>query len=167
MITKMKVADYVTLLNLISGILSIYFAFNNNLKLAAILILAGVIFDKLDGIIARALKQESDLGVQLDSFSDLITFGIAPAFLFVNLFEISYVALIALLLPICGALRLARFNITKKVMPGYFVGTPITINGIVFPVIFFFNANLIAFVITIIIMSLLMISNLKIKKVFG
>lgn len=167
MIKQLKIADYVTMMNLVSGLASIYFAFNNQLLYAAIAIVAGVVFDKLDGIVARAMKQSSDLGIQLDSFSDLVTFGVAPAALAINTFPNNlWFSIIAMILPICGMLRLARFNITTKTDPKHFIGVPITINGIIFPVLFFLGTNMIITSTAIIVMSYLMVSSIKIKKVF-
>lgn len=166
MIKELKTADYVTLLNLVCGVISIYFAFNNNLFLASIFILLGAFFDFLDGKIARLLKQESELGAQLDSFGDIVTFGIAPAALITNLYNTNWITILTLLIPICGALRLARFNITRKTTPGYFIGVPITVNGVLFPILFFLKLEYIIVVPFIIIMSYLMVSTIKVKKVF-
>ena len=166
MIKQLKVADYVTLLNLVSGLFAIYFAFNNMLLLSALSILIGAVFDKLDGIVARLLKQESDLGAELDSFADIITFGVAPAALVLNNYNILWLSIISIILPICGAMRLARFNITRKSTPGYFIGVPITLNGIIFPILYLLNVNYIVSALAVITMAVLMISTLKVKKVF-
>ncbi|MBR9690624.1 CDP-diacylglycerol--serine O-phosphatidyltransferase [Candidatus Woesearchaeota archaeon] len=163
---KIKVADYITLLNLVAGLLAIFYAFFGDFIFASLLIIFGVLLDKADGSVARLLKQESELGIQLDSFADLITFGVAPAALIVNVFDIFWLSALSLLLPIAGALRLAKFNISKKKDDKYFVGTPITLNGIFFPFAYLFGANQTFFAILIVLMSFLMISNIKIKKVF-
>ena len=165
MIKALRIADYITLLNLLSGLLSIYFAFNNEFIIAAILILLGSLFDKLDGIFARVLKQESALGMQLDSLADLVTFGVAPSALITALFGAIWLSALSLLLPLAGALRLARFNITKKIFPKHFVGLPITMNGIIFPVLLFFKADEHVFGAVILVVSCLMISGIKIRKV--
>lgn len=166
MIKELKIADYVTLMNLLSGIISVYFAFQKELLLASAFMILGVFFDKIDGFIARKLNQESDIGAELDSLSDLVTFGIAPAALISNLFNNNWVSLISLLLPICGSLRLARYNITRKQTQEHFTGVPITTNGVVFPFLFIIKANMILSIFVIVLMCILMISTIKMKKVF-
>lgn len=69
-------------------------------------------FDLLDGAIARALKVQSKLGVQLDSLADLITFGVLPAFIYASIFNLEGWGYLILLVPICSAIRLAVFNIS-------------------------------------------------------
>lgn len=165
MIKQLKIADYVTLLNLVSGLVAIYFAFNNQLLFSAVSIIIGAVFDKLDGMIARMLKEESDLGAELDSFSDIITFGVAPAALIINTHNILWLSILTIILPICGALRLSRFNITRKSTQGYFIGVPITVNGIIFPILYLLKVNYIISTIAIIAMSVLMVSTIKVKKV--
>ena len=167
MFNKLKIADYATLMNLVCGSVVIYFAFKGYLLYASIAILLGVFFDFIDGKIARFTKQESDLGAELDSFSDLVTFGLAPAFLMINLYPSNnYILVFSFLLPICGAMRLARFNINRKILPGYFIGVPITVNGIIFPIVYFASPYSLIALVLIILMSSLMISSVKIKKVF-
>ena len=87
--SKMKkiihiVPNFVTFLNLFSGFLSIYLSFKDEIGLASMAIMLATIFDLLDGRLARVLGVSSEMGKELDSFSDLTTFGIAPAFLFFN-----------------------------------------------------------------------------------
>ena len=76
-----NLANIVTSLNLICGLISIVFCFSGQLDLAAYAIFAGAAFDFADGFVARKLKLESAMGKQLDSLADLITFGAAPGFL--------------------------------------------------------------------------------------
>jgi len=167
MMKNLKIADYFTLGNFISGILAIIFAINMEFTISAILILLAVVFDFLDGRIARKLKQTNELGKQLDSFSDLVSFGLAPAIFGYQQGLNSLVAIIILIFfSLCGMLRLARFNITK--IKG-FEGVPITTNGIVFPLVYFiflfagksFNDYIL---IIYLLMGLLMISRIRIKK---
>lgn len=166
MIKELKIADYVTLLNLVCGSVSIYLAFKGFIYYAAVFIIIGAIFDKLDGIVARKLNQVSDLGAELDSFSDIVTFGLAPAALISNFYNIEWLTYIVILLPICGALRLARFNINRKLSPNYFIGVPITVNGVIFPLLIVLKTNYIIISLLVVIMAFLMISNIKIRKVF-
>ena len=166
MIRQLKTADYITLLNLVSGLFAIYFAFNNQLALSALSIILGAVFDKIDGIAARVLKQDSDLGAELDSFADIITFGVAPAALLINNYNILWFSILSMILPICGALRLSRFNITRKATTGYFIGVPITVNGLIFPILYFLKVNYIISAFALVLMAILMISAIKVKKVF-
>lgn len=166
MIKELKLADYVTLLNLICGSISIYLSFKGFIVYAAMFIILGAIFDKLDGVVARKMKQVSDLGAELDSFSDIVTFGLAPAALILNFYNISWLSMLVILLPICGALRLARFNINRKQTPNYFIGVPITVNGMIFPLLIVLKINYIIISILVVVMAFLMVSNIKIKKVF-
>lgn len=106
----------ITSLNLICGSLATFFALNGEVEIAVYLIIAASIFDFLDGFAARLLKAVSEFGKQLDSLSDLISFGVAPAALLYNHifsnnilpehFEYSVVGII-----LFSALRLAKFNI--------------------------------------------------------
>ena len=156
-----KIPDLVTLFNLISGMLSIYFSIKSDFVLASIFLFLAVIFDLLDGKIARLLKLESRLGKELDSLSDLVSFGVAPAFLSILLFDKILILIISILFVCAGAFRLARFNVTNKKI---FEGMPITLNGIIFPILFFINSSYYIFIFALIISSFLMISKIKVKR---
>ena len=80
-----------TSFNLLLGWTSVYFAFQGNINVAIISILLASFFDYLDGFAARKLNAQSELGAQLDSFADLITFGIAPAIIIYNVTTISII----------------------------------------------------------------------------
>src|SRR6478735_8800104 len=73
--------NIITLSSMVFGLVSLYSAHNGNAPLAAWMIIYAVLTDRLDGLVARALKATSELGMQLDSFADMLNFGIAPAFL--------------------------------------------------------------------------------------
>ncbi len=115
--------------NLFFGFLAIVQSFHHDFLKAAYSILIASIFDNLDGKVARLARATSQFGVEYDSLADLISFGVAPAFLVFNSDLSSYHRLgllAAFLFAVCGALRLARFNvITTKVSSRYFVGLPI------------------------------------------
>ncbi len=166
--TTLKLADYVTLMNAVCGVLSIYFSLSNNLPTAAALIMFAVFFDFLDGKVAR-LSGSSPLGKDLDSLSDVVSFGVAPA-IFMMSFYPSYFSVIAgILLVLAGILRLARFNISE--FDGGYEGMPITFNGLIFPLLFFFhiyvyNIPYIVFPIVMVLSSILMVSSVRIKKIF-
>lgn len=120
-----------TIGNLFLGIVSLILAFNQQFGYAAIMVIIGMFLDGVDGRVARMLNAQSEFGKELDSLSDLISFGVAPAFIMymvvLNQLGVAGVLLTALF-PICGALRLARFN-TQPAPPNYFVGLPITAAG--------------------------------------
>jgi len=107
----------VTLGNLVCGFQSIRMAAQGRFDVAAWLILAGMIFDALDGKVARLTKGASEFGAELDSLADVVTFGVAPAFLVaamskdLGLAHQRLVGLSCLVYAVCTALRLARFNV--------------------------------------------------------
>jgi len=125
------IPNSVTLLNLAAGFLSVLMAFEGRLHFAAILILISALLDFLDGTLAKLLDAVSRLGKQLDSLADIISFGMAPAILAYKLMEYSLrhtgsfsslaesslgirlLMLSPLLLVLCAAIRLARFNIEE------------------------------------------------------
>ena len=145
--------------NIFCGYYSIISTLRGNWDYAAILIGIGYILDGLDGRIARLTKTTSDFGLQLDSIADVITFGVAPAMLAFSwgfgaseriegsvarhVHQLGSVASFAFV--VCGALRLARFNLqAKKPVEGgskrYFVGLPIPAGaGMIASVVHFFK----------------------------
>jgi CDP-diacylglycerol---serine O-phosphatidyltransferase len=127
---KGQTANFLTLINLSLGTLALLFMISGDLKLGFILIFLAGLFDRFDGMVARKLNIESEFGKQLDSLCDLISFGIAPAFLIyqVVLHQFGVPGMIfTIIFIVCGAVRLARFNITE--FTGSFVGVPITLAG--------------------------------------
>jgi CDP-diacylglycerol---serine O-phosphatidyltransferase len=143
---KKHIPNFVTSLNLVSGFIAIIFAINGELVIASWLILAAMIFDFLDGLSARVLKAYSDIGKELDSLADLVSFGVAPAIilyqLITNLQSSSVplftsglaiknmvLQLIPVIMPVCGALRLAKFN-TDTTQTISFKGLPIPANAL-------------------------------------
>ena len=123
--------NLVTVLGLCAGLTSIRFAFDDNLTLAAGLLVLAALIDGTDGLLARRLDVASPFGAELDSLSDFVCFGVAPAML-VYRFGLHGLAglgwLAALILAICCCLRLARFNVMAKDPEGdvksHFVGVP-------------------------------------------
>ncbi len=111
------------------GFMGILWAIEGRFTLAAVAVLAACIFDGLDGKIARLTKSTSDFGIQFDSLSDLISFGVCPAVMIflwqTHSFDQMGLA-VAFLFMACGALRLARFNLQTKNLPKkFFLGLPI------------------------------------------
>ena len=168
------VANTVTSLNIFCGFLSIVYCSEGDFRLASIMIVAAAVFDMLDGIIARLMGTASRFGVELDSLSDVVSFGAAPAFLIYKAHMYQYgflgVALSSCLM-VFGALRLARFNIQIVDLheTGDFKGLPIPVSAITIAllVMSFHKDNYIIkpfdlFVIPlIIILSLLMVSHIR------
>ncbi|MDC0204804.1 CDP-diacylglycerol--serine O-phosphatidyltransferase [Flavobacteriales bacterium] len=141
---KRNIPNIITLTNLFCGLCAILFSFEGNLEVSAVFIFGGALFDFFDGLMARFLKISSELGKQLDSFADLVTFGIAPGMILFQLFYFKYsnsffqsnfqdslffTALIALFIPICSAIRLAKFNIDSRQKIS-FIGLPTPAVGV-------------------------------------
>ena len=129
--SKPWLPSLITLSNLILGVFALVAINRHDVVVAAWLILVGMIADGLDGKLARLLQAESAFGKQLDSLADLITFGLAPAFLLLHALPLawgSYRILLAVLYVLCGAFRLARFTV-QKTSSTFFTGIPITAAG--------------------------------------
>lgn len=123
-------ANMITLMNLSMGCFSLLFIFSNEYILAAGFILIGTLLDRLDGKVARKLDIVTELGKELDSLADLVSFGVAPAILLwaISLNSIyMYGNAITIIYILSGSYRLARFNVSKTV--NYYIGVPITIAG--------------------------------------
>jgi CDP-diacylglycerol---serine O-phosphatidyltransferase len=127
------IPNFITLLNLLCGVTAIICIFQFELYMAAWLIVVGAIFDFADGLVARLLKVSSELGKQLDSLSDVVTFGVAPGLIGYRILEqqgiYEWYTFLPLLIPIFGALRLARFNIDTR-QTDSFIGLPIPANAL-------------------------------------
>ncbi len=111
------VPSMITLMALIAGVTSIQMAINERYDMAVQMIVIAAILDILDGAAARALKAQSEFGAELDSLSDFLAFGVAPSVLLYVwvLDEAGKLGWIAtIILPVCAALRLARFNVASK-----------------------------------------------------
>lgn len=136
-----NIPNSITCLNLLSGTLAIIFAARGDAEMgglacrwwACIFIGIAAVADFLDGFAARLLHAYSELGKQLDSLADLVSFGVAPAMIvFYGLepfADASWVRWGAMLIPVAGALRLARFNIDIRQTTD-FIGLPIPANAI-------------------------------------
>ncbi|RFU71648.1 CDP-diacylglycerol--serine O-phosphatidyltransferase [Peribacillus saganii] len=165
---KAQTANVITLFNLSLGGFAIITGINGQLNLSLLLIFLAALADRFDGMIARKFNCESDLGKQLDSMSDIISFGVAPALLIYQgiLFEFGAPGTFFTVFYIgCGAFRLAKFNITES--NGYFTGLPITAAGCLATLSFLAIPHIssVFFLFMMIVLSLLMISPFKLKKV--
>ena len=176
---KSCIPNIFTFINLSCGILSILSVMNKQYTLSSVFILLAGLVDRYDGRVARFLDVSSDLGKELDSLADLVSFGVAPSILIYTLFELNEPGILGIIgfiilltFPICGAYRLARFNTAQ--FDGVFTGVPITIVGCFMALFSFlltlFNVelNTIHTYITVILMiagSYLMVSKVHLKKV--
>ena len=170
-----KIPDIISSLNMIFGFIAILMAFNNYFTLSAICIIIAIIFDSIDGWVARKLGRDDSLGFgkNIDSLADIVSFGAAPAALLYSIgMKLSpnmqiLTAIISLYMIWCGLLRLTRFNVIgDKIDYQGFIGFPIP--GIAFLLATFYLTgffNIWVAYILMIITATLMISNLKYPKI--
>ena len=139
---KRQIPNLITLGNLFCGVESIFAALvQNDVMVAALWICGGIFLDFFDGMAARLLKVPSELGKQLDSLADVVTSGVAPAFIMFRLVEVPMKELIPqwgvilvmipfLLMPLFAAYRLAKFNIDTR-QSHSFLGLPVPANALI------------------------------------
>ena len=118
----------ITCLNLTSGCVALVLAFNGFYGYASLAICAAAVFDFFDGAVARLMGAYSDIGAELDSLSDLVSFGVAPGLMVYCQLPAPY-NIVAVMIPVCGALRLARFNVDTRQTTS-FIGLPIPANAL-------------------------------------
>ena len=176
--TKIKhsLPNMLTFINLSLGIVALLLAFQGELIQASLLVMVAALTDRFDGKVARMLDCTSELGKELDSLSDLVSFGVAPI---VICWNISFMSLgplgflLAVIFPIAGAFRLARYNVTT--FNNVFSGVPITIAGAFLSIANLYNSfaiigknytivNTIIVAVLVVLLSYLMISKIQIKK---
>ena len=139
---KKQIPNMITSLNLLSGLMAIMFTFSGNLMIAAALMALGAFFDFFDGMVARALNVKSEMGKQMDSLADLVSFGVVPGFIMFQLMKQSELLpqwsigdtllapYLALIIPVLSAFRLAKFNIDTR-QTNSFIGLPTPANALV------------------------------------
>lgn len=136
--------NMLTTLSMFLGFLAIVWADQGRFEAAGLAILVSALMDSLDGKVARLTNTASEFGVQYDSLADLVAFGLAPAFLLWHwqLSELGRVGVAAAFIyTACGALRLARFNITTaSIGKRFFIGLPIPAGGCTIVTFVFFTA---------------------------
>ncbi|MEM7381775.1 MAG: CDP-alcohol phosphatidyltransferase family protein [Bacteroidota bacterium] len=162
---RQHIPNFFTLLNAFSGCIAVIFAVRNELDYAALFVFIGIFFDFFDGLAARALGVQSELGVQLDSLADMITSGLVPGIVMFQLLAMSQTGgwnttspildqgwdgVGPALLPFAGflitlssAYRLARFNIDEDQVSS-FIGLPTPANALLIlslPLILLFHGN--------------------------
>lgn len=168
------ISDVISLLNMSCGFLSIVSSINHDFELAALLMIFAIMFDSVDGWVARKTNRQDTLGFgkNIDSLSDAVSFGVAPAiFVYSTINTTStivqtIVLLVSLLIVICGVLRLTRYNvIADKIDTKDFIGFPIP--GIAFLLATFYLSGLynpyFALLLSVIV-SLIMISTVIYPK---
>jgi CDP-diacylglycerol--serine O-phosphatidyltransferase len=129
------IPNTLTSLNLVCGCLSIVAALNGDLTTASVYIGVAAILDFFDGFVARALKAYSEIGKQLDSLADMVSFGVAPGMIFMMLSSECFAMdafcinrYIVFLIPVFSAVRLAKFNIDTR-QSDSFIGVPTPANA--------------------------------------
>ena len=134
---RMILPNMLTLIGVCIGLTSIRFALDGRFEFAIIAIIFAALIDGLDGMISRLIKGTSKVGKELDSLTDMISFGVAPAFImyFWKLNSLGRFGwLLCLVFVICVALRLARFNVNSNQEPSwrdnFFEGVPSPAGGI-------------------------------------
>jgi CDP-diacylglycerol--serine O-phosphatidyltransferase len=133
---KKHIPNFLTLMNLVSGITAIVFLASENIVMASYLIIIASVFDLLDGMVARLLKVSSPLGVQLDSLSDLVSFGVVPGLMVYTILNgsltfpvLNSFALSGFMIPLFAAIRLGKFNLTGHNQKDYFIGVPVPLSA--------------------------------------
>lgn len=125
---KRFIPDFITSMNIACGVTGVIFAFSGRIDLAFLFMLAAAVFDFFDGFAARALNAYSDLGKELDSLCDCVSFGVLPAVMLFNCgnacqFGQSWTSWFVVLICVFSALRLAKFN-TDPRQSSSFIGLP-------------------------------------------
>jgi len=163
-----KLADIITLINALLGFASIIMTLQGQIESALIFIILAVIADGADGAVAR-FSGTGVLGANLDSLSDVISFGVAPAVVaFVSLDSMNnWMGVFPGLFLVCGILRLARFNVSGK--KDGFEGIPITAGGFIVA-LFLFMKDFVPyfeaiFPALLLILSILMVSTISYPKI--
>lgn len=173
--------NLLTLTNLSLGMIAILFVTSpeinsDKLFIASFLVALAALTDRMDGKLARKLNAVSDLGKELDSLSDLVSFGIAPMVIAwrLGLHTLGWIGMIVCIIyPLAGAFRLARFN--SVIFNDVYIGMPITIAGAMMALINIFNCYLlirgrispingIVTSLLVLVLSYLMIARFEIRK---
>lgn len=191
---KSIIPSLFTMGNMLMGFISILFSakyvsvYGNHdyLVIAGVLIFIGAIFDACDGAIARALNVESEIGMQLDSLADAVSYGIAPGVLayqaYLNklpeIYGVCIGILVAAIFPVCAIYRLARFNCEEGGQG--FTGLPSPPAGIIVAIVpalysvdvmffdnLYFEVNIYAYIVFYVIIALLMVSEIDYSKLFS
>ncbi len=156
------IPNMITIANFVCGLLAIHAVFVHDMYGAVMFIITGMVFDLFDGMVARKLDSVSEIGGELDSFADLVTFGVAPSILAysASLKDLQSIGMIcALAYSICGMLRLARFNTQQSKLPT-FIGMPIPFAAICLLILCLLN-NPVSVAFGTCVLAYLMVSKIK------
>lgn len=130
---KSHIPNTLTLLNLFSGVMGIIWVLDGQLFYGAYFVLIAAGFDFFDGFVARLLKVQSEIGKELDSLADVVSFGVLPGIiLFVMVrdqSELSWLPYLTLIVPMLSAYRLAKFNLDSR-QSDRFIGLPTPANAL-------------------------------------
>ena len=130
---KAQLPNFITLLNLLSGVLGILWVLEGQPLYGAYFVILSATFDFFDGFAARLLKVQSDMGKELDSLADVISFGVLPGILLYSLTksqtEASFLPYCTLIIPMLSAYRLAKFNLDTR-QSDRFIGLPTPANAL-------------------------------------
>ncbi|MEL1135849.1 CDP-diacylglycerol--serine O-phosphatidyltransferase [Desulfitobacterium sp. THU1] len=157
-----------TLGNLFFGFLAIIWTMDGDYQVAAGLIILSVLMDSMDGKVARRLSVSTEFGKELDSLCDVVSFGVAPAILTYKVLLEGHMGfwgvLLAAVFALCGAVRLARFNVLN--ITTHFLGVPITFAGGIMALLVLFYQSLpwIIYPIAMALLAFLMVSSFKVPK---
>lgn len=161
-----KKADILTFLNIIFGFTAMILICHDQLEIAARLILVAIVADGFDGYLARKTQTESEFGMNFDSLSDCISFGVAPALLMYSYVSEWWVAGICFLYVGAGVVRLARYNVCAHDMEeGIFIGMPIPLGALLIVLAIFGALPGILVVGAGIVVSYLMVCSVNFAKI--
>lgn len=161
-ILKITYADTFSFINAFLGFAAIILLFRlGDFVIPSVLLIIAAIIDFFDGKIARKFRDAGEFGKNIDSLSDIVSFGVAPAVI-MQQFLSGFAAFIPFLIVLAGIYRLARYNVIHS---KEFIGMPITFNGIIIPVIYFlgFLSGATAIIFSIV-LAVLMVCRFKVKK---
>ena len=175
-IGQYRLCDLITMCSTLSATIGIILCLHGHTNLPFLLLAICCLCDGLDGTAARLRKNtefETTYGVELDSLSDLIAFGVFPAVIALTTVKYKFFMYIIPLYVLAGLVRLTYFNalnISKKAEKGYFRGVPITMSSVIYPFFYFIKINSlkvysISTVILFIALGILFVSNFKVKKI--
>jgi CDP-diacylglycerol--serine O-phosphatidyltransferase len=165
LVKMITIADMVTLSNGIAGLSSILLSINEEFAAAAICLVVAVVLDFLDGKVAQMLKTQHEFGKELDSLADTISFGVAPAILGYGLIQTKFAMVAFVVFVFCGVLRLARYNILAASGMKGFIGLPITVNGMIIPLLYFCSLEVMYYPYVYLLLGFLMISTIRVGRI--
>lgn len=143
---KNHIPNFITLLNLTSGLIALVYAFDTNLQMAFLWVCIGIFFDFWDGFFARILKAQSPIGLQLDSLADMVTSGVVPGVAMYKLLEnitelrddynlssenfyLGILPFVGFVITLASCYRLAKFNVDTR-QTDSFIGLPTPANAL-------------------------------------